>query len=210
MKKVEMSIYRYSELDEEIQDKLFSKWLENGGDGETDSWTNENLDSIKKGVKLFAIVKDWCLDAVSHRSYVTFEIWGNEVAELEGLKLRKWLLSNQYLIFKELKEYEKNGKKRRSKITYVNTCYPLTGYFMDDVFLEPFRNFIYNYTNKERLTTLEDLINEGLERCFSAIQTECEYYTSREYFDEIMLEGYNSDILYFYDGTEYGKTMKLA
>lgn len=183
METVQITVYKFDELPEDVQIKLIEKEREK----EDFEWLyDEARETVEKFFKLSGVKSGrdrWLEFSLSH-----FE--GN-ILELKGLRLRTWILNNwgdwlykgkYYSLWSKTEksfEYHKNGhpvlKKRRSKCQFTKDCV-LTGVYYDNDFLEAIYDFIENYKNQKgaEYTTLEDLIQNCFESLKYTIEDEIE------------------------------------
>ena len=178
MKTICKNIYLFSELPEASKVKALEKWEPEY------FWMDEGLESIKKGIEaLGGTVRDWSIDPAHASQSLVKWTDGNDYTDednMTGQRLRTWLLNNYYSVFYERKPLGGYPYKRRSKIQYAQTDCPFTGVCFDEDFLKPFRTFL----KKPDRYTFEDLVNEGIENCLQAIQSDYEYQNSREALEE--------------------------
>jgi hypothetical protein len=185
MRTIETTVYSFSELSEGAKQTAIEKWR----DGTEDFfWSDEWLESIKKGCEAFnGEFTDYSIDCLCiGRSY--WIVKGDEDLEITGQRLRTYLLNNYYSNFFEPKpqgEYKKRGNgnwrhDRYSKILYVETGCPFTGYCGDENFMDVFRKFIKTPDNSTFFELLEDAVNNALQ----GLVEDCENQQSDEYIAE--------------------------
>ena len=78
------------------------------------------------------------------------------------------------------KIYYKGRRRRRSRLFCTTEC-PLTGYYMDNMILDP----IYCFFTHPDDTTFYDLIECCLDTFFRACRDDARYCRSEEYFAEL-------------------------
>lgn len=187
MKTIEIQLYKFSELSEEAKQTAHEKHLNNF----EPAWMEEYIETLIKGLQsLNCEIGRYSIDYSSaNQSYVPFQDYNQHTEELSGQRLRTWLLNNYYDVFFERKpqgEYKKNeqtGKwnyKRRSKITFVETSYPFTGYCGDENFLDAFRAFL----SKPNNSTFQELVEDAIQNTLKAMEVDYEYQCTLEHFEE--------------------------
>jgi len=110
---------------------------------------------------------------------VTYGVYNlTEIEELTGEELYSFLKVNDVISkFTKGEEYtNKNSNVKRY------SC-PLTGYCMDDVFLDPFWEWLNDYKNSP--LTYGELVRECYQSGQKAIQADYDYYFSEENFIEM-------------------------
>lgn len=138
---IETKVYHFDQLSDEAKEKARDWWRQ--AEAEDPAWANERRQSLEAFCKEFPVeLRSWEYDAHSYRIDRAWTA-GPESQELKGSRLIGFLL-NEYgpRVLWEPKVYEKDGKKRSSKITVVETSCPFTGYCMDDDLLEPIRQYL--------------------------------------------------------------------
>lgn len=187
MRTIETNIFNFSELSEEAKQNA----IEEIRNKETDFfWSNEWMASIKQGLVNFgAELQNYSID-FCNPSQSSFKISNDNsnTEELTGLRLRTWLLNNYYHNFFQRKPQGAYTKSdRRSKITFIETSCPFTGYCGDEDFMDTFRAFIKSPDNR----TLDELLNEATEAVIQAGAKDYECQTSDEGIkDSIEANGY--------------------
>ena len=185
MREVTMKVYSVEELSERALDRAYYDWC-------SDSdypLGKENLKTLLEFEKIFPVeVTDWQYGG-SYK-YVRFHMTcEDEVADLEGFRLAKYIWNNyRYSIYKG--KYYSKGKyvggkyqyvSRHSKIILEKGC-PLTGYYLDYDILKPIWDFL---DNPRPNITFEDLMEECLENWLEACENDFNDYYSKETFIEI-------------------------
>lgn len=134
-------VYHFEQLSDEAKEKARDWWRQ--AEAEDPAWANERRESLEAFCKEFPIeVKGWEYDAYSYRIH---KVWtaGSDSQAIKGKRLIGFLLAEYGpRILWEPKVYEKDGKKRRSKVTVVATSCKLTGYCMDECLLDPIRKYL--------------------------------------------------------------------
>ena len=166
------TIYKFDELSEEVKEEANNLRLRNG---DSNPWSDEHRESLKQFSDLFPVtIVGWQYDSCS--GWINIKL--NEdslqegVSDLEGLRLRTWIMNNygHVLYTKKTKFYTKNKDGERqmnsvggttftytSKIQEERSSCPFTGYCGDESLLDPIHKFIANPSSG---TTLEDLMQE--------------------------------------------------
>lgn len=138
---IETKVYHFDQLSDEAKEKARDWWRQ--AEAEDPAWANERRESLEAFCKEFPIeVKGWEYDAYSYRIH---KVWtaGSDSQAIKGKRLIGFLLAEYGpRILWEPKVYEKDGKKRRSKVTVVDTSCKLTGYCMDECLLDPIRKYL--------------------------------------------------------------------
>lgn len=188
----EIKLYKFDELSDDAKEKA-REWYR---DGLEYPWFQELADSLKGFEKSLPIeIKDYSYGLEANRSYINYEITDDNIQDLKGLRLRRWLINNFWNAL-EKGEFQSTGHKSRySKMTKKVSC-PFTGFCMDENLLDPIRDFINRPNDKE---TFESLIDECFESFINAISKDIEYYYTDESVDENILANE-------YEFTENGKT----
>jgi hypothetical protein len=213
METVQLTVYSFNELSEQTQKRILDERRE---DAHTDFIYDEAHNTVKAFNRIFNVKE-------GRNSWLEFRFWhyDDNILELKGLRLRKWLINNFWSdIYKgkyfgtltdknpdgtkvEVSKEHPIGKrhiKRHSKVIFVKD-YTLTGVYYDYEMLQPIFDFIDNYTEKVHgQITFGDLIQECFEGIKNAIESEVEEITSDEYLiQNIEDEG----TLFFKNGEEY-------
>ena len=205
MKTKTIEIYQFDELSEQAKENAREWWRS----GERDfAWSDEWMDSAKKGLEAFgAELKNWSIDClnINASSWTVKNHNDSNADELTGVRLRTWLINNYWSNFFERKPYgkyaknEKTGKwayPRRSKVLFVETSCPFTGYCGDENFMDVFREFVKKPNNRN----FQDLLEEATEATFRAMEQDCEFQQTDEYIDDILTI---NDYEFEEDGTKY-------
>lgn len=203
MREVTLRVYSFDELDEKAQEAAIG-WFLSGDDYPE---TGDFQATLKAFTDVFPVrMKHWEFDTVRYSFRWEF-LEEEEVAELSGPRLGK-LLWNRYgdrlyprKYYRHLSENEKPIKHPcivsksfpsgwwnayRSRIQR-ETGIALTGYYLDDMALDP----IYDFMGDPGETTFRELLGEGLDALFKAVQEDYAYQNSREYaIESIRLNEY--------------------
>lgn len=173
MRKIETTIYSFSELSDSAKQRAMDEFYSAGWEP---AWSYENLSSLKEFYKLFGN-----LISPGLRNWSDTRFDGNsDVLELSGIRAMKYLWNNYHDDLFKGKFYYRNGKSRYSKVQRDNTSCVLTGFCMDDDILQP----IYDFLKKPDRRTIEDLLQECVESWRIASERDEEYQQSEEYFTE--------------------------
>lgn len=113
----------------------------------------------------------------SLRWYSPYE---DTIENLHGARLAAYLHNNFGSHLFVPKIYYKGRRRRRSRLFCTTEC-PLTGYYMDNMILDP----IYCFFTHPDDTTFYDLIECCLDTFFRACRDDARYCRSEEYFAEL-------------------------
>jgi hypothetical protein len=169
-----VTLYPLSELEGSARERALD-WLRD----DNDFWVEERRATLAAFEKIFPItVKDWEYGYRNHISF-TFD-YEEEIAELSGIRLMKYLYNNYFSDLWKGKHYwpKRIGLGKPSRISRVifDNCCPLTGYYLDEEILEP----IFNFLKKPDETTFYDLIYDCLQSWIYACDKDAEYQQSEE------------------------------
>jgi hypothetical protein len=185
MREVTMKVYTVEELSERALSRAHYDWYMNSDY----PWDRENEKTLLEFERVFPIeVTDWQYGGVY--KYVRFHMTcEDEVADLEGVRLAKYIWNNyRHSIYKG-KYYSKgkfiDGKyqyvSRRSKLI-LEKDYNLTGYYIDYDILKP----IWDFLDSPRPNiTFKDLMKECLDEWLEACEDDYNNYYSLDNFIEI-------------------------
>lgn len=182
MRTISVNLYQFSELSEEGKENAIEKWREKGIEY---FWADEAFESLRKFCEEF----NMDFHNASYSQYSIADCRTNNIddniLELSGIRLRTYILNNHYDILFEPKhygEYKKNLNsnnwkyKRYSRIQYIETSCPFTGYCGDEDLLTPIRNFIKTPNKSDFESLLTDCISSWVE----SANSDCEYQESDE------------------------------
>ena len=185
MREVTMKVYSVEELSERALDRAYYDWCVDSGY----PWGEENEKTLLEFERIFPIeVTDWRYGG--GYKYVRFHMTcEDEVAELEGLRLAKYIWNNYKNYIYEGKYYSKGkyvgGKyqyvSRHSKIILEKDC-PLTGYYLDYDILKPIWDFL---DSPKPNITFRDLMEECLGKWAKTCEDDYNNYYSLDNFIEI-------------------------
>ena len=195
MKTVEVKLYKFDELEADVQEKIIDRIRESSSSEFW--WWDDYKDSLNAFVDVFGLKWegsnfDYTVDIQTSR----LADFGG-VANLRGNRLRTWIVNNMYHLLHKPQVYQKNGKncleyrKRTSMISVCETCCPFTGFYVDNDLLQPFREFVakrgtsgtsfgFNIDNRYDKIDLEDIIIEANIRFDRCVNADYEYQCGRE------------------------------
>ena len=185
MREITMKVYSVEELSERALDRAYHDWCMNNNY----PWGRENRKTLLEFERVFPVeVTDWQYGGFY--KHVIFNMTcDDEVAELEGFRLAKYIWNNYKNYIYEGKYYSKGkyvgGKyqyvSRHSKIILEKDC-PLTGYYLDYDILKP----LYDFLDSPRPNiTFRDLMKECLNSWVKACEDDYNNYYSIDNFKEI-------------------------
>lgn len=166
MEKVEINIYRVNELSESGKKRAYDDWI--------DHTEYPFLDDNQKTLDVFREIfdpKEGC-SIYSDRKFT-------------GHRLAKYIINNYWDEIYSRKAYSKvirSGYKiRHSNVQVIRDC-SLTGYYIDEVILEPIYNFINRPVNGP---SLSDLVREGISRFDREVDRDYyDYYSMDRFLEE--------------------------
>ena len=184
------TLYQITELSGEAKEKAYDEWLYSRY---YYGWTDENRKTLDTFCERFGIVcGNWRYDA-SHYSYDYRSRQDDSIDGLCGWRLATYLTNNHWSDLYIPKFYW-NGRKGRKSRTLVDTCCPLTGYYIDDCILDPIYKFLEFPTET---VTFDNLMKDCLDSFFRACRDDMESTQTLEYFTE---ESNANDWEYLSDG----------
>lgn len=205
-------LYKFDELDEDIQERLVSQCAK----CHADDWDGEYRDTLKELEKLFGVkCIDWQVDGWSHgyTLYAEYDDYAHfllsdaaeddtdEYEEFGYLALRGnramgkcWTKWEREVV---RGNYHHIGKHSRySRVVFGGLhdgSYPLTGFCADNDALDPLWDMMEGKHVKDGMTIAE-MIDACFEAFFTAWENDIRYRTSEEYFRECeMAEWYDED-----------------
>lgn len=191
MRTATVDVYSYPELTEEAKDRAFNHWLETADY----PWQEEARQTIAALGGVFGVVcYDWEYGVCRPYNFrLKFDNIDGDAMGLSGNRARSWLSNNIW----DNTFAEKYAKKDRQGRTIWHTlgevwdCCPLTGIWLDNEALRPLRDFVTgkgDYDTRRLYlhdrTTVEDVIRACFDALFAELTRDCEYCSSREYFEE--------------------------
>lgn len=178
----EYNLYPITELSNKAFETAYNKWLYS----KEYQYSSDNRKTMEEFQTLFdVVVKDWRYDAYTY-SYRFHTNVSQEIEELKGIRLLKYIINNQGFKLFAPKTFwsSKNYKKRTSKI-FVSTECNLTGYCADYEILEPIYSFL---KNPDKDTSFLQLMDKCLDNFFKYCKNDVESTESEEYFKEESLD----------------------
>ena len=171
------TLYQITELSEEAKEKAHNEWLYSRY---FYGWTDENRKTLDTFCECFGIVcGHWRYDEI-HYSYDYRSRQKDYIDKLSGWRLATYLTNHHWNDLCTPKYFWKGMKGRKSRI-FVDTCCPLTGYYIDDCILDPIYKFLKSPTEN---VTFDDLMNDCLDSFFRACRDDMESTQTLEYFTE--------------------------
>lgn len=193
MQKVEITVYKYDELDTEAQEKA-RDWFRDGRDF---PWSGEYEKSLEAFESDFPVkVTDYQISPYSH-SYIDFTFTDGDHEEMSGNKLRAHLLENYFSSLYEGKYFgklvgtypdgtkiEKSKEhpigmrhvKRKSKVLF-DEAMP-TGFCADYDLRRPIYEFL---KSKDNTKTFEELMKDCFDEFVKTWNSDMEAQDSDEY-----------------------------
>lgn len=196
MRTEQIKIFTITELSEDAQDYAYQKWLSHN----EYPWHDENRGSLDKFEKIFPIkVKNWEYGYGCHISFTM--ICEDALAEISGIRLMKHIYTHYFSDIFSRKHYSimgKNGKYkyRHSRIMWETENCPLTGYWIDNVLLDP----IWEFLKKPDSRTFKDLMGDCLHKWVHTCEDDFEACQTKEYFLDLAQA---NDMEYTEDGRIY-------
>ena len=168
MKTVSMNLYLINELSKEAQIEAYNEWLDNEIEFPYDSEFSQSIDEFQEAFDF----------NYNTNYYNEVEFYDNDIADLKGVRLYKYLINNYANI--------------------INFDCKLTGYYIDNLLLKP----IVEFMKKPRNITFAELMSECKENWEEGYNKEHEWHFSFEHFveDSLDLQRY-----YLADGTLYSE-----
>jgi len=177
MKTIEITLYKFNELSSEAQETAINKWRESDTDY---FFASDNEASLKAFTEIFPIkVNNWSYDAYSHSESSQYNGEADHQT-LSGPRLMAFIHNNYGNMLYPAKTYRlKSGKTRKSRII-KDTEMTMTGYYMDNVLLDPIYDFLKGNVNID----FEDLLESCVYAWGKACQADCYYQQTPEYIKE--------------------------
>lgn len=169
MRTIQLKLYRIDELTEDARKRAL-QYLRNDLEY---PWIWDNRRTLEEFSKIFPVrVVGWSYGngpEYIHWKFIDIDT----IANLNGIRLYKYLWNTyRHEIYKG-RWYYKDGKVRYSKVFLDNSCV-LTGYWLDNVILEP----IYNFLKKPTDATFYYLLDECLTAWVRACAEDVELFDS--------------------------------
>lgn len=191
MRTIQIKLFSFDELSEEGKQKAIDHYR---NVGHNLAWTEENRNTLEAFEKILPInISNWSYGDRSEG--VSFSVIGENIGDLSGQRLATYLWNNYRHDLFRGRWYSTcfdrktntlapkvgiKSKNRRSNIILEHDCV-LTGYYMDEVILEP----IYKFLEKPiKGTTFEDLLQDCFSAWIKACDEDIEFQNSEEYIAE--------------------------
>ena len=129
--------------------------------------------------RLGIVCRNWRYDAYNY-SYDYRSRQEDCIDRLNGWRLATYLTNNHWSDLYAPKYFWKGTKGRKSRI-FIDTCCPLTGYYIDNYILAPMYDFLKSPSEN---VTFDNLINACLRSFFRACRDDMESTQTMEYFVE--------------------------
>lgn len=158
-------VYHFEQLSDEAKEKARDWWREL--EASDPAWENERRESLEAFLTRMPLgLRDWSYDAWSYDlGRIEFKA-DPEYAALTGYRLAAHIWNTHRDLLYCAKQYRKGEATRNSKTLLVPTDCGLTGYYMDEVLLDPIRKFLANPTEtKTWRDILEDCLNAWGQAC---------------------------------------------
>ena len=154
---VEITLYKFDELDEAVQRRVIERWRDN----DDFFWGDEWRDSLKAFEQVAPVtLRDWQVGYPG--TFVSFYMDDEDIADLSGDEARDWLIQEGW-------DALANPGERKS-------C-PFTGYIGDEDLLDAIRAAI---SNPSSISSLRDLFAECLNDWAKAFEADYDYWHSEE------------------------------
>lgn len=180
MKQVTINIYELEELSTEAQEKAYLEWYASA----EYPWYDDNRSTLEKFQELLnGLNVDWEYSTSHGYAQITggFKYqYSEEMEQMQGVRLFKWLYNNLDNVY--LKESDEIS---------------LTGFYMDDVILQPIRSFMKRPFNISFCDLVENCLTEWAKQCSNDISS----YFSEETFQS---EAKELDMHFYESGKIYG------
>ena len=208
MKELKATLYKFSELSEEAQQKVIDRERDDIQEMGIDAWASEYESSLQEFSTLFGInVRNWEVDPCSYNYQFSFkeDIYERDASDVKGKYLARFMRDIHRHVYKGKYfstggHYDENGnyhyKQRHSKVLFVDHDCPLTGYCGDNFILHP----VYEWFKKPDYNkSLYDLVDECLDSFFKEWRDDMESCGTDEYVRE-EIEANEHGEMYFEDG----------
>lgn len=179
----ETKVYKFDELSDEIKETAIEKYRESYIEY---FWADDGVATLKEFCKQFDIeLKDYSLDCGGcGQSSVSFnaDTYSMIADEIIGMKAFKYLQNNYWHILHkpQFRGTIKNNTAYYSGIFWDDCCV-LTGYYIDDIILQPIYDFL---KRPDETTALKDLYDD----CFNAFILAWDKDVKYQYSDESIIE----------------------
>ena len=174
MQTIELSIYKFDELSAEAQERAIERWRVSDDMGH--AWAGEVKDTLDAFVAFIGgiTVKSWQYDQTT--GFVDFGFDDTNLAELEGVRLWKWITNN-------LDGIKGNGVMKEYEILKQYDHCPLTGVCFDVDILKPLHDFM---ARPDKGTTFEELLGECFGKWVNTCVADYDAQSSDEYIKDII------------------------
>ena len=197
MEKITINLYSYDELSDESKETAYNDWLANCP---YFPFECEHKESLDKFCEIFDVnVTNYSCDEYYTKIDYDFNV-SDDLKNISGIRLynKLWYLYSDYLYTGKF--YYKNNKHRYSKV-FVNNCCTLTGVCTDENILEPMYAFMEKFNKDDYDIDFETLIEKCLKSWIKGLQSDFNYYYSKENFEEIAT--CYDDLKFTEDGSRY-------
>tara|TARA_R110002020_G_scaffold334555_2_gene549801 strand:- start:10520 stop:11131 length:612 start_codon:yes stop_codon:yes gene_type:complete len=183
MKTLEIQLFNFEELSKESKENAIQQI-----EGTRDYFYiwDESYQTVKKFNYIFDLKE-------GYNSWLNYQSnFDENIENLKGLRLRKYILNNYFNSLYKGKYYSTSGyfddknkyhyKKRYSKCQFENCCV-LTGLCYDDDILKPIYELIeYKKENRQYLDNINiyDIFNSCFDNLKNSIENEIQYNESKE------------------------------
>lgn len=211
METIEVTLYSFSELSEEVQDKIIER---ESMDVDEEIEASEFRNSLNAFEKEFPVkIKGWNIGYPG--TYVKFEVQHDFPENIAGRRLEKYLWNNHKNFLFPFKAYPIHSRKKISHarvrsqkytdtyynrwvsaITRVQADAPLTGCYTDYGLIQP----IFDFLEKPDDRDLRYLMRECLESWAESFEKTLDEIRSSEYIRERLMD---SDRKFLKDGQEW-------
>lgn len=180
MRTIRTKVYKFDELSEQAKQTAIEKIRDKYTYEYDYPWQEEGIESLKE----FCHQLDLELYAWEYSTDAWADVRDSKIEDsilaLSGNRLRTYLVNNYDYLLHKRKVYESKSKKRVSRIKWIETDCPLTGYCFDCDILNVLMGFIKKPDNKD----FQDLIRDCVGAWSRAVRSECEYFGSDDYVRE--------------------------
>lgn len=180
---INVEIYTIDELSDKAKQRAHEEYCNSEYD-----WSGDNEQTLKKFEEMFPIrIREWEYDCYDGRFRFVMDgdQFATDIKYLHGKRLMAYLYNNCFehlypgkVYWGKGKDANGNTKRRRSKIIRTANECPLTGYYMDNVILEPIYKFFENMED----INFHDLISRCLSNWIDGCVEDCKDFYSMERF----------------------------
>jgi hypothetical protein len=188
-----IKVYSFSELPEDIQEKIIATWRSN----EEYFSDSDNTNTLYKFCDIFGLkVINY---EYGYRNFINFALESHNSEDIENFspfRLRTYIINNFYNILFP-KKYYKHIAGKPVFYNLIRSDFPnLTGYYLDSDICQP----IYEFLKKPYQITFYDLMYDCLQSWVYACNKDFEYWFSLEAIKEDIT---NNDYLFTETGEIY-------